>query len=73
MDSTQYDALPIEAVKKVFPGVVSIVISKYMPTMQNALPMMPFPNPFGSGPDTGEKAEVKAPFNASEEDFFRFS
>jgi serine protease Do len=61
MNSEQYDALPIEAVKKVFPGVVSIVISKYMPTMQNALPMMPFPNPFGigQGPDSGEKEKVK--------------
>jgi len=68
MDSTQYDALPVEAVKKVYPGVVSIVISKYMPTIQNAmpLPMMQFPNPFGFGqtpaegapPTSGEKVKV---------------
>lgn len=48
MDSTQYDALPIEAVKKVFPGVVSIVISKLLP--KNNIPSL-FPgfpgNPFG--------------------------
>ncbi len=67
MDSTQYDALPIEAVKKVYPGVVSIVISKYVPTLHQVMPfpMMQFPNPFGFGqspaegaPATGEKVKV---------------
>lgn len=68
MDSTQYDALPIEAVKKVYPGVVSIVISKYMPQIQGnmPLPLMQFPNPFGFGqtpaegapPTSGEKVKV---------------
>lgn len=38
MDSTQYDALPVEAVKKVFPGVVSIVISKLMSSMKDKIP-----------------------------------
>lgn len=68
MDSTQYDALPIEAVKKVYPGVVSIVISKYMPKIQGnmPLPLMPFPDIFGFGqtpngeapPAGGEKVKV---------------
>ncbi|MBP9822272.1 MAG: trypsin-like peptidase domain-containing protein [Candidatus Pacebacteria bacterium] len=68
MNSTQYDALPIEAVKKAYPGVVSIVISKFMPQIQGnmPLPMMPFPNPFGmnqtpteGAPSTnGEKVKV---------------
>ncbi|MEK7138369.1 MAG: trypsin-like peptidase domain-containing protein [Patescibacteria group bacterium] len=50
MDSTQYDALPIEAVKKAYPGVVSIVISKMMSAMKDKIPVgFPgFPsNPFG--------------------------
>ena len=68
MDSTQYDALPIAAVKKVYPGVVSIVISKYMPQIQGniPLPLMQFPNPFGFGqtpaegapPTSGEKVKI---------------
>jgi len=67
MNSQQYDSLPIEAVKKVYPGVVSIVISKYVPTIQQVMPfpMMQFPNPFGMGqspaestPPSGEKVKV---------------
>jgi serine protease Do len=38
MNSEQYDALPIEAVKKVYPGVVSIVISKFIKDMQPKVP-----------------------------------
>lgn len=38
MNSEQYDQLPIEAVKKVFPGVVSIVISKLMSNMKDHIP-----------------------------------
>ncbi len=58
MDSTQYDALPIESVKKVYPGVVSIVISKFMPQIQGTmpLPIMPFPNPFGMNQTPAEGA-----------------
>lgn len=64
MDSTQYDALPIEAVKKAFPGVVSIVISKLMPTIRNVMPPLPFvplPNPFsfGEAPTGNDKEKVK--------------
>ena len=67
MNSEQYDELPIEAVKKVYPGVVSIVISKFMPQIQGnmPLPIMPFPNPFGLNqtpaegvPPTGEKVKI---------------
>ncbi len=64
MNSTQYDELPIEAVKKVFPGVVSIVISKLMSTMKDKLPAQ-FPgfpgNPFGGpeiNPNPDEKVKV---------------
>ncbi len=64
MDSTQYDALPIEAVKKVFPGVVSIVISKLMSDMKDKIPAA-FPglpgNPFGgleTTPNPDEKIKV---------------
>ncbi len=55
--SNQYDRLPIEAVKKVSPAVVSIVISKYMPSIKSA-GMFPFsgpmPNLFGQNPLGGE-------------------
>ena len=63
MDSTQYDALPIEAVKKVYPGVVSIVISKYVPTLQQVMPfpMMQFPNPFGFGQSPAEGGHRNSP------------
>lgn len=66
MDSTQYDALPVEAVKKVFPGVVSIVISKLMSSMKEKMPStLPFPgfpgNPFPGLeqiPNPDEKVKV---------------
>ena len=45
-DSKQYDALPIQAVKKVSPAVVSIVISKYLPKVKAAGPFSLFSNPF---------------------------
>src|SRR3989344_5780034 len=52
MNTNQYDALPIQAVKKVSPAVVSIVISKYLPKIKapGGFPM--FPNPF-TVPDQG--------------------
>lgn len=65
MDSTQYDALPIEAVKKAFPGVVSIVISKLMSSMKDktpsSFPMIPgFPgNPFSGGIEPGANPDEK--------------
>lgn len=46
MNSNQYDSLPIEAVKKVSPAVVSIVISKYLPKVKAAMPFPFFQNPF---------------------------
>lgn len=61
MDSTQYDQLPIEAVKKVFPAVVNIVISKFMPNQQQGVPVLPFvpvPGPFETT-DPNEKEKVK--------------
>lgn len=68
MNSTQYDELPIEAVKKVFPGVVSIVISKLASAMKNQIPgplagQFPgfpgFPgNPLDPGSNPDEKVKV---------------
>jgi serine protease Do len=67
MDSTQYDALPIEAVKKVFPAVVSIVISKMMKDIKDKIPagFPGFPpiqgNPFGlpeQGLNPDEKVKI---------------
>jgi S1-C subfamily serine protease len=65
MDSTQYDSLPIEAVKKVFPGVVSIVISKFIKDLKGPMAAIPgFPpmqgNLFGpeAGPNPDEKVKV---------------
>lgn len=64
--TTDYDKLPIEAVKKVSPAVVSIIISKLMPAIKGAGPI-PFPNPFqfndpdtmpGAPPGGGEKVKV---------------
>lgn len=52
LNSNQYDALPIQAVKKVSPAVVSIVISKYLPKVKAALPFPMFSNPFAI-PDQG--------------------
>ena len=65
--SAAYDQLPVEAVKKVSPAVVSIVISKLLPTMKTAFPWPPisgFPNPFGDTPagplpGLGDKEKVK--------------
>lgn len=50
LNSTQYDKLPVEAVKTVSPAVVSIVISKFMPTIKSGGPFsfgLPF-NPFAA-------------------------
>ncbi len=64
--STDYDKLPIEAVKKVSPAVVSIVISKLISSIKQAQapfgPFTPFgnfgmPNPFGGISDQ-EKVKV---------------
>ncbi len=66
MNSNQYDSLPIEAVKKVSPAVVSIVISKFLPTIKQGQvpfgPFGPFPNPFSFGEQPGfggDKEKVK--------------
>src|SRR3990167_11274235 len=63
--SALYDKLPIEAVKKVSPAVVSIVISKLLPSVKRAGPM-PFlppnlfpPDDIGVLPGQGEKEKVK--------------
>ena len=60
MDSSyNHDKLTIEAVKKVSPSVVSIVISKYMPKIKGIYPA-PFFNPFMYGEvEGGEKEKVK--------------
>jgi S1-C subfamily serine protease len=55
----EHDKLTIEAVKKVGPSVVSIVISKFLPKIKNVY-ALPFPNPFMFGePDGGQKEKVK--------------
>lgn len=48
MDAHTYDKLTIEAVKKVTPAVVSIVVSKYLPRMHDINPSQLF-NPFMMG------------------------
>ena len=50
-NSQEYDKLAIEAVKKVAPSVVSIVISKYLPKIKGiyGMPGLPFGNPFMFG------------------------
>ena len=65
MINHEYDRLPIEAVKKVAPSVVSIVISKLIPKIKNAygLPGVSFSNPFLFGEvdpsaDGGQKEKV---------------
>ncbi|HVZ11332.1 MAG TPA: trypsin-like peptidase domain-containing protein [Candidatus Paceibacterota bacterium] len=49
LNSSQYDNLPVQAVKKVLPAVVSIVISKYIQNLHKQGPlsflMPPFANP----------------------------
>src|SRR3989338_8038818 len=57
--SSEYDRLSIEAVKKVAPSVVSIVISKYLPKIKGAYPA-PFFNPFFFGDvEEGAKEKIK--------------
>ncbi len=59
MNSQDYDKLTIDAVKKVAPCVVSIVISKYLPKIKSIYPA-PFMNPFMFGDvEGGEKEKVK--------------
>jgi len=59
MDFHNHDKLTIEAVKKLTPSVVSIVISKYLPKMRNLSPA-PFFNPFAfGGADGGQKEKIK--------------
>ncbi|MCC6404834.1 MAG: trypsin-like peptidase domain-containing protein [Candidatus Yanofskybacteria bacterium] len=48
MDAHTYDKLTIDAVKKVSPAVVSIVVSKYLPRMHDINPSQLF-NPFMMG------------------------
>src|SRR3989338_1743154 len=68
--SNEYDRLPIEAVKKVAPSVVSIVISKFLPKIKGVcglpgqgMPSTPFSNPFLFGEvdpsaDGGQKEKI---------------
>jgi serine protease Do len=59
MNIHDYDKYTTEAVKKVAPCVVSIVISKYMPQIKDGYPA-PFMNPFIFGaPQGGQKEKVK--------------
>ena len=58
MNSLDYDKLTIDAVKKVAPSVVSIVISKHMPKIKSLYPS-PFFGPFMFGETEGtEKVKV---------------
>lgn len=60
-NSQEYDKLAIEAVKKVAPSVVSIVISKYLPKIKGVygMPGLPFSNPFMFGDiEGGEKEKI---------------
>ncbi|MEX2090697.1 MAG: trypsin-like peptidase domain-containing protein [Candidatus Paceibacterota bacterium] len=63
MNSQEYDKLSIDAVKKVAPSVVSIVISKYLPKIKGVygMPGLPFGNPFmfRDIEDEGNKEKVK--------------
>lgn len=62
MDLHTHDKLTIDAVKRVSPSVVSIVISKYLPKIKNVYesPLFGFGNPFMQGaPDELEKEKVK--------------
>lgn len=57
--SSEYDRLSIEAVKKVAPSVVSIVISKYLPKIKSVYPA-PLFNPFFFGDiEEGAKEKIK--------------
>ncbi len=60
MDAHTYDKLPIDAVKKVAPAVVSVVVSKYLPRMHDINPSQLF-NPFMLGDvedGAGQKVKV---------------
>jgi len=60
MNAKTYDTLAIEAVKKVAPAVVSIVVSKYLPRMHDINPSQLF-NPFMMGDvedGAGQKVKV---------------
>ena len=61
MTTNEYDKLPIEAVKKVAPSVVSIVISKFLPKIKGVygMPGAPFSNPFLFGEvEDGQKEKI---------------
>jgi serine protease Do len=60
MDAKTFDKLTIEAVKKVAPSVVSVVVSKYLPRMHDINPGQLF-NPFMMGDvedGAGQKVKV---------------
>lgn len=60
MDAHAFDKLPVEAVKKVAPAVVSIVVSKYIPRMHDISPGQLY-NPFMLGDvedGAGQKTKV---------------
>src|SRR3990167_1312458 len=59
--SNEYDKLPIEAVRKVAPSVVSVVISKFLPKIKGVygMPGSPFSNPFLFGEvEDGQKEKI---------------
>lgn len=59
MKSSEYDQLPVQAVKKVSPCVVSIIVSKYLPRIHDINPAQLF-NPFMFGDvEDGAKQMVK--------------
>ncbi|MFN7088520.1 MAG: S1C family serine protease, partial [Candidatus Paceibacteria bacterium] len=58
LTANEYDRLSIEAVKKVAPSVVSIVISKYLPKIKSIYPA-PFFHPFFFGEvEEGQKQKI---------------
>ncbi len=60
MDAKSYDKLAVDAVKKVAPAVVSVVVSKYLPRMHDINPSQLF-NPFMLGDvedGAGQKVKV---------------
>lgn len=58
MNSNDYDKLPVEAVKKVAPSVVNVVISKYLSKIKTSYGL-PFGNPFLFGDtEDGHKEKV---------------
>src|SRR3989344_9325421 len=64
MTTHDYDKLPIEAVKRGAPSVVSVVISKFLPKIKGVyglpdqgIPGMPFSNPFLFGEVEGDQKE----------------